>query len=239
MLISGGQQGLDIEDMKAHTQYSGGYHEEHPVIQVLARLAWQPGGCLHGGVCVPGVRVCACVGFWGACSGRRVQMPACLRHMHGGVCCCTRRPNPGGAACNGALQSFWQALGELSPEEQGDFLRFVTSCPRPPLLGFNYLSPPFCIQVSCTAGASVRCWPGWPACHAGLGACLPDWVPIHQAFGFPGAMLDVQSWGAPGASRLALHLHHDGSLPCVPLQMAGSVLDPHSTQRLPTAATCM
>lgn len=27
MLISGGQQGLDIEDMRAHVQYSGGYHE--------------------------------------------------------------------------------------------------------------------------------------------------------------------------------------------------------------------
>jgi len=27
MLISGGQQGLDIADMRAHVQYSGGYHE--------------------------------------------------------------------------------------------------------------------------------------------------------------------------------------------------------------------
>jgi hypothetical protein len=27
MLISGGQQGLDIDDMRTHVQYSGGYHE--------------------------------------------------------------------------------------------------------------------------------------------------------------------------------------------------------------------
>ena len=44
-------------------------------------------------------------------------------------------------------KDFWRALAGLSPEEQGDFLRFVTSCPRPPLLGFKYLSPPLCIQV--------------------------------------------------------------------------------------------
>ena len=53
MLISGGQQGLDVADMRAHTQYSGGYHEEHPVIQVrhfdcihaLLISAWVGGYC--------------------------------------------------------------------------------------------------------------------------------------------------------------------------------------------------
>lgn len=35
MLISGrhAERGLDLEDMRAHVQYSGGYHEQHPVIQ--------------------------------------------------------------------------------------------------------------------------------------------------------------------------------------------------------------
>ncbi|PRW45057.1 E3 ubiquitin- ligase UPL6 [Chlorella sorokiniana] len=77
MLISGGQQGLDIADMRAHVQYSGGYHEEHPVIL-----------------------------------------------------------------------EFWRALATFSPQEQADFLRFVTSCPRPPLLGFRYLEPPLAIQLA-------------------------------------------------------------------------------------------
>lgn len=49
--------------------------------------------------------------------------------------------------CPWPLQDFWKALASLSAEEQGDFLRFVTSCPRPPLLGFRYLQPPLCIQV--------------------------------------------------------------------------------------------
>jgi hypothetical protein len=46
------------------------------------------------------------------------------------------------------IQEFWRALATFTPHEQADFLRFVTSCPRPPLLGFRYLEPPFAIQAS-------------------------------------------------------------------------------------------
>ena len=42
-----------------------------------------------------------------------------------------------------------QALRSFSLEEQGAFLRFVTSVSRGPLLGFRYLEPPLCIQVGC------------------------------------------------------------------------------------------
>jgi len=41
---------------------------------------------------------------------------------------------------------FWEVLGELSPDQQGDFLRFVTGSPRQPLLGFEYMVPRFAIQ---------------------------------------------------------------------------------------------
>ncbi|GIL88261.1 hypothetical protein Vretimale_14138 [Volvox reticuliferus] len=43
---------------------------------------------------------------------------------------------------------FWEALASFSPEEQGKFLKFVTSCSRAPLLGFKYLEPKLCIQMS-------------------------------------------------------------------------------------------
>jgi hypothetical protein len=33
----------------------------------------------------------------------------------------------------------WSVLDSLSHEEQGRFLKFVTSCSRPPLLGFKYV----------------------------------------------------------------------------------------------------
>lgn len=85
MLISGGQQGLDIADMRAHCQYSGGYHEDHPVVA-----------------------------------------------------------------------AFWAALATFTPAEQAAFLRFVTSCPRPPLLGFKYLEPPLGIQVELEGRGRAR-----------------------------------------------------------------------------------
>lgn len=44
------------------------------------------------------------------------------------------------------IQWFWDTLREFSPAEQADFLKFVTSSPRQPLLGFEYLNPPICIQ---------------------------------------------------------------------------------------------
>jgi len=49
---------------------------------------------------------------------------------------------------------FWRIIHEeLSKEERELFLSFVTGCTRPPLLGFKYLSPQFCVhQVVLDAG---------------------------------------------------------------------------------------
>ena len=44
------------------------------------------------------------------------------------------------------MQWFWDALRSFTPAEQSDFLKFVTSCSRQPLLGFRYMNPPICIQ---------------------------------------------------------------------------------------------
>ena len=52
-----------------------------------------------------------------------------------------------------------QVLATFSHEEQRDFLKFVTSCSRAPLLGFAYLEPRMCIQMSggvLTDGATDR-----------------------------------------------------------------------------------
>ncbi len=46
----------------------------------------------------------------------------------------------------------WDVLEkDLSPKERGAFLKFVTSCSKPPLLGFEHLEPPFsirCVEVA-------------------------------------------------------------------------------------------
>jgi hypothetical protein len=41
---------------------------------------------------------------------------------------------------------FWSVVSSFSPKQQADLLRFVTSCERPPPLGFSSMNPPFTIQ---------------------------------------------------------------------------------------------
>ena len=150
MLISGGQQGLDIEDMRAHVQYAGGYHEDHPIIQ-----------------------------------------------------------------------EFWRALADFTPEEQGDFLRFCTSCPRPPLLGFKYLEPPLAIQVHAAqnalpggrcrrqrqGGAALRA--GWlPLAPSCCSCCCMHWC-SEQNDG--GGGLDTQ-WRRSRIPPHAVLLRADGGV---------------------------
>lgn len=43
-------------------------------------------------------------------------------------------------------QWFWETVRSFDEEQQGQFLKFVTSCSRPPLLGFERLNPPICVQ---------------------------------------------------------------------------------------------
>mmetsp|Transcript_29749 Transcript_29749/g.34533 ORF Transcript_29749/g.34533 Transcript_29749/m.34533 type:complete len:176 (+) Transcript_29749:960-1487(+) len=44
------------------------------------------------------------------------------------------------------INRFWKVIASFSKKEQADLLRFVTSCERPPPLGFSSLNPPFTIQ---------------------------------------------------------------------------------------------
>jgi hypothetical protein len=41
---------------------------------------------------------------------------------------------------------FWEVIEQLTPDQQRQFLRFMTSCSRQPLLGFRALEPLPCIQ---------------------------------------------------------------------------------------------
>lgn len=59
---------------------------------------------------------------------------------------------PGYFAEHPVVLRLWAALERMTPSEQAGFLRFVTSCPRPPLLGFKYLTPPLSIQVGARKG---------------------------------------------------------------------------------------
>lgn len=82
LLISGAEVPIDIDDLKRHTQYAGGFSMAHPTVQC-----------------------------------------------------------------------FWKVVSNFTDDQRRQLLKFVTSCSRPPLLGFKDLQPPFCIQ---SAGASDR-----------------------------------------------------------------------------------
>ena len=44
------------------------------------------------------------------------------------------------------MEWFWEVIDELTPDQQRKFLKFMTSCSRQPLLGFQSLAPAPCIQ---------------------------------------------------------------------------------------------
>ena len=75
-LISGSDGVFDVQELRRHARYMGGYHDGHKVIK------WM-----------------------------------------------------------------WQVVEELTPEEQGKFLKFITSCSKPPVLGFGSLSPAFSVRL--------------------------------------------------------------------------------------------
>jgi ubiquitin-protein ligase E3 C len=46
------------------------------------------------------------------------------------------------------VQLFWEVMAAFSDADRRKVLKFVTSTPRAPLLGFEQLQPPFCIRDS-------------------------------------------------------------------------------------------
>jgi len=76
-LIAGESRDFSVAELRAHTQYAGGYDSKHRVIKM-----------------------------------------------------------------------FWAVLGELTAPQRSRFLQFVTSCPKPPLMGFAHLHPPLCIRCA-------------------------------------------------------------------------------------------
>ncbi|XP_072172763.1 ubiquitin-protein ligase E3C-like [Diadema setosum] len=75
VLISGASMPIDVDDLRQHTNYSGGYKDDSPVIK-----------------------------------------------------------------------NFWRVVTSMTNAQRRHLLKFVTSCSRPPLLGFKELYPAFCIH---------------------------------------------------------------------------------------------
>ena len=52
----------------------------------------------------------------------------------------------GYTATHAVIGHFWRVVASFDDKRRRQLLKFVTSCSRPPLLGFRELDPPFCIQ---------------------------------------------------------------------------------------------
>jgi len=86
----------------------------------------------------------------------------------------------GFAAGDAYVGLFWQVVADFSPEDQALLLAFVTSVPRPPLLGFAALSPPFTVrrmEVSERAGHAAGSLPQSHTCF-----CMLD-LPVYASRG--------------------------------------------------------
>ena len=66
------------------------------------------------------------------------------------------------------IRLFWEVVAGFPAHEQALLLKFVTACSRPPLLGFKYLEPKFCIQKA-GSGGDEDAAPGNPDHPAGNG----------------------------------------------------------------------
>ncbi|KAG0258703.1 Ubiquitin-protein ligase E3B [Actinomortierella ambigua] len=53
------------------------------------------------------------------------------------------------------IRNLWAVLNELPSEEKRAFLKFVTSCSKPPLGGFKHLYPPFTIRLVLNPNTTV------------------------------------------------------------------------------------
>eukprot|EP00047_Mylnosiga_fluctuans_P005884 m.243376 g.243376 ORF g.243376 m.243376 type:complete len:956 (+) comp14229_c0_seq1:105-2972(+) len=56
-------------------------------------------------------------------------------------------------ASHPAIVAFWRIVRRMSDENRHNLVKFITSCPRPPLLGFGFVNPRICIS---SAGHEAR-----------------------------------------------------------------------------------
>ena len=138
MLISGAVGAVDLVDLRANTVYGGGYSDEHPSIQIFWQVLPPAISCGLSDC----VRVCVrkCGGeALAQAFGRHAPFVPHLEPLH---------PSPLSLSLSftPAQPPPMQVVEGFDKQQRESLLMFVTSCSRPPLLGFRELHPNFCIQ---------------------------------------------------------------------------------------------
>jgi hypothetical protein len=160
MLISGSEEGIDVDDLVAHVNYAGERRSmcwfEQPGLsgslvlwmltssskgiegrmQVLVSASYGYAATMATIVSFPVVEM-YCASYHCASLGASADCSFMLLLGAGGY----HEEHP-------VILTLWDAVRTFSPQQQRQFLKFVTSCSRAPLLGFKYLEPQLCIQMS-------------------------------------------------------------------------------------------
>ena len=126
------------------------------------------------------------------------------------------------------IKWLWQIVDELPPEDQAKFLKFVTSCSKPPILGFAALQPPFSIRAVTDSSADD---------HYSLGSAVVNFFRPGTSV-LHGRVRSTRA-GAPrraGTPReIAVLLYADVRSILMVLYWCFKGTD---TSRLPTSSTC-
>ncbi|XP_006002235.1 ubiquitin-protein ligase E3C isoform X2 [Latimeria chalumnae] len=77
----------------------------------------------------------------------------------------------GYAADHPVIKTFWDVVESFTDEEKRKLLKFVTSCSRPPLLGFKLFAVPFpaLLYLFCSVGSNVAQCSRWVLTHIMVG----------------------------------------------------------------------
>ncbi len=121
VLISGAQVPISVDDLREHTAYAGTW------LTVRCMPKYGQGVCAIKGA----VSYCACP-----------NMGRCVRYKRGLYLNCPGEYKPD----HDSIALFWEVVSSFTEQQKRQLLRFVTSCSRPPLLGFKELHPPFRIS---------------------------------------------------------------------------------------------
>ena len=160
VLISGARVPISVEDLRQHTIYSGELFRActctphtHTTHTVLYMNPPPPPPHTHTLCCT--VHVSHTHTHHPHCV---VHVPHTHTHTHRGLMCssyshygryimCVLSPTTGDyKEDHPVIKLFWEVVTSFSETEKRQLLKFVTSCSRPPLLGFKQLSPPLHIS---------------------------------------------------------------------------------------------
>ena len=139
-LVGGDSQEIDLADLRANTVYLGVYAPPDPALLQMTEAAAGPPPREEEHSVRPSLSSSSSLHALNTSTTTPQQHHPHQQQQQ------QKQPNP--QSDHETIQLFWQVLESMSNSDRRKLLKFVTSTPRAPLLGFEHLSPPFTIRDS-------------------------------------------------------------------------------------------